>query len=561
MPIKVSTSQFNGHFACMLPLVVFAGSALGQTAQTAPDAGALRQQIERDANPALPRKTLPQLAPLPEPLKTLPGATVTLKSVRFVGNTLLSSEKLAPAVQGYLNKPQSFASLQEAAAAVAKIYRDAGWMVRAYLPRQDLTDGDLTIQIVEAVFSGASLEGAEPTRLKFSQVLSIFAAQQRTGQPVNADALDRALLLADDLPGVAVVGTLREGQNDAETGLALKMSDEPAFSGEVSVDNTGARSTGSERINANVLVNSPLGLGDLVSANLAHTSGSDYVRVGYSLPVGQDGLRVGVSASGLSYKIVSPEFAALDGRGRSSSQGLDAIYPLIRSRSRNLYLNANLDSKDFVNESNASVQSDYASTALSLGLSGNLFDSVGGGGANSASVALVAGNLALGSPQAGENPALEGSFSKLRYAVSRQQVLLRDDLSLYATLSGQQSGGKLDSSEKLSLGGASGVRAYPSGEGSGSSGQLAALELRWRLPQGFNLVGFYDWGSVSDPDSPSYSLKGVGLGLTWQTPIGASVKATWARRLGDNPNPTSTGVDQDGSLNLNRWWFAASLPF
>lgn len=560
MPIKVSTSQFNGHFACILPLVVFAGSALGQTAQTAPDAGALRQQIERDANPALPRKTLPQLAPLPEPLKTLPGATVTLKSVRFVGNTLLSSEKLAPAVQGYLNKPQSFASLQEAAAAVAKIYRDAGWMVRAYLPRQDLTDGDLTIQIVEAVFSGASLEGAEPTRLKFSRVLSIFAAQQRTGQPVNADAVDRALLLADDLPGVAVVGTLREGQNDAETGLALKMSDEPAFSGEVSVDNTGARSTGSERINANVLVNSPLGLGDLVSANLAHTSGSDYVRVGYSLPVGQDGLRVGVSASGLSYKIVSPEFAALDGRGRSNSQGLDASYPLIRSRSRNLYLNANLDSKDFVNESNASVQSDYASTALSLGLSGNLFDSVGGGGANSASVALVAGKLALGSPQAGENPALEGSFSKLRYAVSRQQVL-RDDLSLYATLSGQQSGGKLDSSEKLSLGGASGVRAYPSGEGSGSSGQLAALELRWRLPQGFNLVGFYDWGSVSDPDSPSYSLKGVGLGLTWQTPIGASVKATWARRLGDNPNPTSTGVDQDGSLNLNRWWFAASLPF
>lgn len=207
------------------------------------------------------------------------------------------------------------------------------------------------------------------------------------------------------------------------------------------------------------------------------------------------------------------------------------------------------------------MQSDYISRNLSVGLSGNTFDELGGGGVNSASLGLVAGSIALGQLDTGENLEREGNFGKLRYSVSRQQAIGRE-LSLYAVLSGQQADKTLDSSEKLSLGGSSGVRAYPSGEGSGSSGQLATLELRQRLPQGFSAVVFYDWGSVSNSDgSPSYRLHGAGLGLNWQTPIGATVKATWAQRLGDNPNPSATGTDQDGTLNRSRWWLSASIPF
>jgi hypothetical protein len=32
-----------------------------------------------------------------------------------------------------------------------------------------------------------------------------------------------------------------------------------------------------------------------------------------------------------------------------------------------------------------------------------------------------------------------------------------------------------------------------------------------------------------------------------------------ANRLGQNPNPTSAGQDQDGSLIMNRFWLNASL--
>lgn len=52
-----------------------------------------------------------------------------------------------------------------------------------------------------------------------------------------------------------------------------------------------------------------------------------------------------------------------------------------------------------------------------------------------------------------------------------------------------------------------------------------------------------------------------GTASRWRGPLGLNLKATWARRDGDNSNPTVNGRDQDGSLDKNRWWLTASLPF
>jgi hypothetical protein len=51
------------------------------------------------------------------------------------------------------------------------------------------------------------------------------------------------------------------------------------------------------------------------------------------------------------------------------------------------------------------------------------------------------------------------------------------------------------------------------------------------------------------------------LALGWQGESGANAKLVWARRLGENPNPTAVGLDQDGTLIRNRFWINASLPF
>jgi hemolysin activation/secretion protein len=253
--------------------------------------------------------------------------------------------------------------------------------------------------------------------------------------------------------------------------------------------------------------------------------------------------------------------------------GLEASYPLLRTRLHNLYFNSTLDHKSYDNQANGSTSSHYASDSWSLGLWGNLFDNLGGGGANNFSLTLGSGRLDLaGSPSQANDAATsrsEGGFNKLRYSASRQQVLT-PKLALYAALSGQWADTNLDSSEKFYLGGASGVRAYASSEAGGASGQLLTLELRWRLPQGLNLSAFYDAGQVAAnrnndfpraPASNDSALNGYGLALAWQTSFGLNLKASWAQRVGNNPNATAAGNDQDGSHLMDRWWFSASLPF
>lgn len=540
--------------------------ALAQTPLAPPDAGALQQQIERERQQQLPRRVAPEKPAMPAEMRPS-GITVTVREFRFAGNTLIPAEKLTPVVAGYLNRPLDFGQLQAAVAAIADAYREAGWIVRAYLPQQDIKDGIVTIQIVEAVF-GKLVPENEPLRIKLSTVLSRFEAQQKSGQPINADALDRALLLADDLPGVAVTGALRPGAHDGETDLALKFADEPLAVGDASLDNTGSRSTGPNRLNVNAALNSPFGFGDLLTANAIHSSGSDYLRVGYSVPVGADGWRVGANVSRLDYTLVAPEFKALRAEGESTSVGLEATYPLIRSRLRNLILNLAVDRKDFDNRSVFGTTSRYRVDNASAILLGNLFDNWGGGGANSGILALTRGKLRLGALDIGEDAALDGGFSKLRYNLSRQQVLT-PELSLLAALSGQWTNNNLDSSEKFYLGGANGVRAYPASEGGGAKGQMLNLELRWKLPDGFVVTAFHDRGRITQnvdnavlAAAPNtYSLLGHGLGLAWQSNRGLNLKAIWARREGENPNPTAAGKDQDGSLDRNRWWFIASLPF
>ena len=69
----------------------------------------------------------------------------------------------------------------------------------------------------------------------------------------------------------------------------------------------------------------------------------------------------------------------------------------------------------------------------------------------------------------------------LRAAASVPITFPGQDYSAFASFSGQMAGGNLDPSEKFYLGGSTGVRAYPSGEAGGSTGQLISLELRRQL--------------------------------------------------------------------------------
>ena len=499
--------------------------------------------------------------------------TVMVKSFRFAGNNLLSSEQLATALQAFVGQQLDFAGLQRAADAVATAYRQAGWIVRVYLPEQDISEGTLTLQVIEARFAGLRFEGEASKRVSRQQLQAFFAQQLASGQALDANALDRALLLADDLPGISVAGTLAPGASEGETALALQTTDEPLIYGDIGLDNTGAISTGSERLTANLNINSPTGRGDLLSLNVLLTQGSDYGRIAYTQPFGFSGLRLGISASHMQYKVVDgpQSIRDLNIQGSSSSMGLDWSYPLLRARLHNVYFSGVLEAKRFYSDNssstpdNAKSYSDYNSNAIRLGLSGNRFDNWGQGGANSASAQWLHGRLSHMKAHSLVN-SIDRSYSKINYSLSRQQTVTGAH-SVLLSLQGQHANQALDSSEKFYIGGSGTVRAYPVSELGGESGQVLTAEWRWRVNPSWVLSAFIDQGSVvslpttsGDPKS-TLSLSGHGLSANWQGPGGISTRITWAHRNGNNPKPTASGTDSDGTLKRNRAWLSASVPF
>ena len=168
---------------------------------------------------------------------------------------------------------------------------------------------------------------------------------------------------------------------------------------------------------------------------------------------------------------------------------------------------------------------------------------------------------------------IQGDFSKLSYKLGWLSKLPQS-WSLNANLRGQLAGDNLDSSEQFSLGGVNGIRAYPTGEGSGDEGWLASLNLGKKFSDTLSAHLFYDAGSIrqhhdtwanwnaSNPGlSNTYSLKGAGAGLDWRISPAVLLSASVAKPIGDNPGANAEDHNVDGERNKTRAWLKLSAEF
>ena len=548
-------------------------------AQSVPDAGSLQNSAptEPPSRLPLPGPLLPAETTVDAPADA--GPKVSVRRFLLDARLPLDAAAFQAAVAPYLNRPLTYEALLAAAQAVALAYRQAGWVVSAVLPEQDISDGEVRITVTNAVFGGVTMRGGEAVGLRLPNIESYITEQQTPLQPLRTAALERAMLLIDDLPGLSANGVLRAGQYAGETDLLVQLEPSARHGGEISLDNTGARSTGYQRVLANWNKSGLLTWGDQFSANLVHTftayqsDGSDYQRVNYSLPLGYDGLRLALGGSVFSYRLVSSEFSGLGFYGDSDAWDLELTYPLLRQQSKNLYLMARAEHKHFDNQGAGTTVSRYRVEEQSWGVRGNLYDDLGAGASSAGSLIVGSGFLDLrDSPTESTDAtttATNGTFTRLRYSLARDQGLGRG-FSVFAALNGQTADKNLDSSEKFYLGGSNGVRAYPSSEGSGYQGFVLNLEARWKPTADWQLAALYDYGYVTVNHDNSYSgastlneyaLKGYGLSAAWRGQHKQTLALTWARRIGDNANATTAGKDQDGTYYRERFWLTASLAF
>jgi len=500
------------------------------------------------------------------------------KSWEFSGVSRFSIEELEQVLKGFVNKPITFSGLSKVTAVIEKKYEQNGNIARAVIPPQDITDGVVKIDVVEGRFGEVIFDPTGSSSVKESIVLSLLNSQISSGQLYEASDFDRRLLVADDLPGVSLTGFLQSSPKPAHVDLVVKSSKEPAYIADLAADNANSRSLGAEKVSFSGMLVSPFQFGETLALQTLKSKGSRYGRFSLGFPLGARGWKMNLNVSRMNYNVVAPELKSLDISGKVSEEGLSLRYPIIRSREGNLYSTLSYDHREYSTTVAGAVQKEYSIDNAKVQFSANFFDKFIKGGANSVSFSLTHGKAE------GYNVS-KNYHSLMNYTLTRQQSFT-EKLSLFLSFTGQYgvdisssnaqqiSVGSsvneqeyLDSAENFSLGGLGGIRAYPSGEATGPQGQKLSAEFRYLAAKSLIVKPFYDWGMVEKraPTSlgPSeYEISGAGVSTSWSTPLGFSLQATYARRIGDNPNPDpNTGFDSDGTLEKNRWWIVLARTF
>ena len=552
------------------------------------DAGTILQQQNRqelrqaDRIPELP-KTETTKAPA-----ALSGPRVTVKTLKFTGpDALISMPEMQNLSARWVGQEVDFAGLDGLAKQVTDLLRSRQWfLAQAYLPQQDVTEGHIEIAIQPGYLDGANgqgrafsvvLDAQKATRISKSQIEELASRNLKPGALANEANLERTLLIAGDLPGVTARAQLEPGANPGATRIVLNVEEGPVWSGSVIADNYGSRFTGNAQINAGVQINDPKGLGDQYSFNVTHTEGLDLARLGYSLPIGSNGLRLNASWSPMNYKIVQGVGVDAGLKGSSETTTVSLTYPIQRSRAQNVYASLALNHKALKDDSNSGLLKDKRANTLNASVSADQLDNLAGGGLSNVSLGLTAGQIDLSRLAADKEAdaagySTQGHFQKINYSLNRLQKL-GGPFTLLANFYGQVAGKNLDSSEKFGLGGPSGVRAYVGGEATGDTGWVANLEVRYDW-QGLSsdagqvqLVAFYDAGRISlhhdDKGASistatgrnSYGLAGWGLGANLSKSGRHALRVVWAQKSGSNPGRTAEGMDSDGRASTSRLWF------
>lgn len=518
--------------------------------------------------------------PVVEPL-------IHVKRFEVTGVTRLSPDELKAILEPWEGKELSIADMQKPAEAIAGAIRAKGYpLAQAFLPPQRVDGGTLEIRVQEGVVDGSVGIGGIVTsgadkRIRPEVVARVLAEGAPAGQPLDGEALERSLLVANELPGVKKIkANLAPGSQPGTTQVEAQVEEGRLVTGNVWADNYGNHYTGSGRLSVAANLNSPTGYGDLWTLTASKSSGMTSGRFGAIVPVGSRGGRIGAS-----YSEVSMDFAGqvipvnLDGKARVAS--VFASYPLHRSATSNVLLSGSYDAKSLQHNIEGSTDSDRQISLFTLGLLGDGLDRFGG--TYSWNLSLASGSADLSGNAANAlrdniGARTDGHFTKTNYAVSRLAPIggAGSPWSWYAALSGQLAGNNLDPAEKFQLGGPNGVRAYPVGEAFGDSGYLANLELRRSLgstPLGeLTLLGFFDlggitqyhntWSGWSTGNRPnSYTLKGYGIGASLMKTDVASLKAVLAKKSGSNPNPTVNDTDSDGTDKSARIWIMGTVSF
>ncbi len=524
--------------------------SIGCEAVTLPLSGGALQQLPPEQIAPAPAPQL-RVEPASENTSLAPASLplqITLRTLDIQGAKIYSETELRAVAEFKPNTKMAINDLRWMLQKITTHYQSHGYVAaQAYLPQQDIAEGNLVIAVVEGHYGKIQVQNQ--TNMAGS-VIADLLDEMAIGDLVRASVLESQLLQVAALPGVKVNSSLVPGEKFGTTDLRIDLVPNKRVTGTLDADNAGNVYTGAYRIGGSLFLNEPLGQGDVASIRLlTSASGLNFFHANYQMHVGR--AIVGAGYQSLEYSL-GKEFQSLIANGTAKIGNFFANYPLQTSLAQNMSVGLNLANKTFQDHvTSVGSISDKAAHVLTGTYTGDFEDTVWGRSANAYTAAVTLGNIQIQSlgPRTLdiETSKSGGHFSKLSWSASRTQTL-NDNWFLFGGLSGQVASKNLDISEKMELGGMYGVRAYPEGEAYADNAVLLTLEARWHLANtlpNVQWIAFFDNGVAQLNAKPWTSdlnrrhLQAAGLGFNWHAKHDVYVRANVAFKVGDEAAKSS----------------------
>ncbi|BFI96594.1 MAG: hypothetical protein RSP_21040 [Rhodanobacter sp.] len=377
-----------------------------------------------------------------------------------------------------------FDQLQGVADAITKRLRDGGFILAtAYLPAQTVgQDHVVRIHVLEGEIGRIIVKGNK----RYRAGVIAAPAEKLRGKGLQNDEVSTALLYDRDLPGVSVTATFQPGEKTGTTDLIMVARESKPYTITLGANDYGTELTGRYRAQAGITWNSPLGIGDSLSANVDYAldpSENVFGSLIYRIPtVVVPGLGGVLGATRSELQINSGAFANLHVKGPSTSYFGGADWKFVNDTDLKMLGSLHLireESKLELGGFNFPL-SDERFELAELGFGMEHTDRRFNG------VDLLQVSVRKSISDDSKQPDLvspdhSSNFLSERLSYTRLQFLTRTQ-RLYFKFNGQYSRDVLAPLEQFVIGGPDSVRAYPIADALSARGYYTSLEYHVDAP-------------------------------------------------------------------------------
>jgi hemolysin activation/secretion protein len=535
-----------------------------------------RAQLPPPLSSPLPRimpPEVPQTAPGPAfptppgPTGAVPETPVAIRSVAIEGVTQYSGDVLQPLIAGLVGSATPLARVDAARQAILQHYRNDGFVLTAVSANID-ANGNLRFRVTEGRIAEVKLDGdIGPAGTQVLRFLNRLTEEK----VIDADTLERYLLLAQDVPGISLRAVLKPSTDEPGALTLVAQVSRQAIGGLFTSDNRAFNGTGPEQALGVLNFNSFSEYGEQTQVSLYRTYNGTQMfgQASNELFLGASGLRLRIYG-GTGSSDPSGALRTIGYHGITTVFGAQLTYPLIRLRQQTLNLFANFDALEATVDqavTGTSMRFSYDSLrVLRAGAEYALSDLVLGNSrsaVNLFSLRTSQGLPILGATQNGQalaaRPGEKVNFFKANFDISRTQNLFQPwdgaEVALMGILSGQISPDVLPPSEKFFLGGSRINRGFYSGQVTGDNALAATAELQLNTVHDLSFLGltdsvsmqyytFYDWGETweNQKADANHRLQSFGAGVRMMLTRFAEIDLEGVRRLTRFPNGSAPGV-------------------